>query len=560
MIRIGPVFFSAKRKWHILFVIIFLFFGLVLFVSKAYALYPYYLSKWRTYDQDRVYIQWNGSVSYVNLYHKDNTYLPDEEGGGSCSRGCTENVTRIQNGGSISGNFTFLKSFSVQAAYSGKSGVGRIIVKACGQTIVNQNLYLSGSGTPGFNNFPAGDWNVPTSGDCTWSISASGGYVDVRAITIGRRTSPAPTVNLKINNSDGPVSLIPPGSYTLSWTSANAGSCIASGSWNDQQATSGTLAFTNVPAGTYTYTLTCTNASGTAIDSVSANVYGLPTVDVKINGQNGPLAFDEPASFNITWSSTNASSCQAEENLPGPVGRSGSKSISGLPQGNYAYTVRCSNPMGAQAVDTVNVRINSSLPTVDLKIDNQDGPITLDSPASYTLTWNSQNATTCASSSTDDSWTGYIPASGTKALSGIEVGSRTYTVTCMNVSGSTTDSATAVVIAPLNGSISALYAKLLLFGPALGQPAQTLTGVVTGGEPPYQITVHVRSPFGVETTFSKTGSNWSLDPASSGDPNLGVTEKGTWTAWVTLRDSAGGTYTTSSVIWEVSWYPVHGRP
>lgn len=532
--------------------------ALAFVISTVYAIVPDYLKNGRTYDQERNYIQWNGSVSYVSLYHRDNTSLPPSEGGGSCGNGCTETVTRIQNGSSISGNFTFLNTFSIQAAYSGASGVGRVVVRACGQIIVDENLHVAGE--PGFNNFPSPAWSVPTSGDCTWSVSASGGYVDVRAVTTSFRSAPPPTVDLKINNTNGPISLSAPGSYTLSWMSNNAASCTASGSWSGSMATSASQAINNVSAGAYTYTLTCTNPSGSASDSVTANVYALPTVDVKVNNQNGPLTFTEPASFTVTWSSTNTSSCQAEGNLPGPVGLSDSKPFSGLFQGNYAYTVRCSNPMGAQAVDTVNVRVNPSPPTVDLKIDNQNGPVTRVSPASYTLTWSSQNATTCTASSTDSSWSGGASVSGTKAFSGIGIGTRTYTLTCTNVSGSVADSVTAEVVAPLSGSLSALYAKVLLFAPAVGHPAQTLTGTTSGGQPPYQVTVHIRAPFGVETTFSKSGSNWTLDPNNSGDANLGVTEKGVWTAWATLRDSAGKTYTTTSVIWEVSWYPVHGRP
>ena len=551
---------SKRRTFQILVAIAFAFCALALVISTVYAIVPDYLKNGRTYDQERNYIQWNGSVSYVTIYHKDNTSLPPSEGGGSCANGCTETVTRIQNGSSISGNFTFLNTFSIQAAMTGDHNVGTAVVRACGQVIASQNLYAAGAGSPGFNNYPSPAWSVPTAGDCAWTITASGGYVDVRAVTTSYRSTAAPTVDLKINNTNGPVTQSAPGSYTLSWSSTNAASCTASGSWSGSKATSGSQAINNVSAGAYTYTLTCTNPNGSASDSVTANIYALPTVDVKVNNQNDPLTFTEPASFTVTWSSANASSCQAEGNLPGPVGLSGSKPISGLLQGNYAYTVRCSNPAGAQAVDSVNVRINPSPPTLDLKIDNQDGPITRVSPASYTLTWSSLNATTCTASSTDSSWSGSVSVSGTKAFNGIGVGTRTYTLTCTNISGSVADSVTAMVVAPLSGSISALYAKLLLFAPAVGQPGQTLTGTVSGGEPPYQVTVHIRSPFGVETTFSKSGSNWTLDSNNSGNANLGVTEKGVWTAWATLRDSAGRTYTTSSVIWEVSWYPVHGRP
>jgi hypothetical protein len=169
----------------------------VLTVQTVLAISPDYLKSGRTYDQERTYIQWNGSVSYVSLYHRDNTSLPASEGGVNCNNGCTETVTRIQNGGSVSGNFTFLKTFNVQVAYTGDSSVGKAIIRACGTVIATVDLYTPGSGAPGFNNFPSPAWNVPTSGDCTWSITASGGYVDFRAVTTSYRDSPPPTVDLK---------------------------------------------------------------------------------------------------------------------------------------------------------------------------------------------------------------------------------------------------------------------------------------------------------------------------------------------------------------------------
>jgi len=538
----------------------------VLTVQTVLAISPDYLKSGRTYDQERTYIQWNGSVSYVSLYHRDNTSLPASEGGASCGNGCTETVTRIQNGSSVSGNFTFLKTFNVQVAYTGDSSVGKAIIRACGTVIATVNLYTPGSGAPGFNNFPSPAWNVPTSGDCTWSITASGGYVDFRAVTTSYRDSPPPTVDLQINNSQGPLSQTAPGGYTLSWTSTNASSCSASGNWSGAQSVSGSQGYSNIAAGTYTYTLTCTNPTGSASDSVTAYVFAPPSVDVKANYLDGPLSLFEPASYTVTWSSANASSCQAEGNLTGSTplqgafGLNGSQTYNNILQGTYNYTVRCFNPVGAQVVDTVQVRINPLPPTVDLRVEGVNGPITRVSPANYTLSWVSQYATTCSASSSDNGWTGSIVLSENRTFASIPIGTHTYTVTCSNVSGTASDTVTVYVVAPLSGTISVTYARLLLFAPNLGQPAQTLLGTATGGEPPYSIAVHVRAPSGVEISLSRSGTSWTVTPQNSGDINFGTTEQGIWTAWADLTDSAGRTYRTSSVIWEVAWHPVHGQP
>lgn len=719
---------QKKRKWlRRLAIFAFVLMALAFGSSTVRAIFPEYLKNGRTYDQERNYIQWNGSVAYINLYHKDNTSLPASEGGTYCGNGCTEQVTRIEDGSSISGNFTYLQTFNVQVAYSGDSNVGSAIIRACGQVIRNEDLYIPNQGTPGFNNLPSPAWNVPTAGDCTWSITASGGYVDFRAVTTVYRTTPAPTVDLKVNSSNGPLNVGAPGSYTLSWTSTNAASCSASGSWSGAQATNSSQAYSNVAAGAYTYSITCTNPAGSATDSVTVNVLSVPTVsvsapaavtapasytatwtssnatsctgssrfntltgltgskaetnlpvgsydytvtctnavgaiasdtkrtvvyaapfvdlkvdgsdgpaltrtgpasysaswtssnatqcigssrlagysgllgsraetnipagttydytvtcqnaagttvsdtirmivvaaptvDVRVNGSNGPLTFTEPASYTVTWSSTNATACSALNNLSGPIGTSGSTAFSNVVQAVYRYTVQCDNAAGTTASDTVMVTVNPPPPTVDLKINDGNGPVTLVAPGAYTLTWTSQNAASCSASSTDGMWSGSQIANSSKALTNIGVGVRTYSITCTNVSGSTTDSVTANVIAPLTGTISILYSKLLLFGPAMGTPAQVVNGTVSGGEAPYQTTVVVRSPYGVQTTFRLSGASWSLDSVVSGDPNLGVSEKGTWSARAEIRDAGGRLFQTNSVTWEVSWYPVHGRP
>lgn len=79
-------------------------------------------------------------------------------------------------------------------------------------------------------------------------------------------------------------------STTLTWSSTNATTCTASGSWVGLKGTSGGPQTTGVlPAGTYTYTLTCTGPGGSDDDSVVivvGPVGGTCTI--------GPLEFPEP--------------------------------------------------------------------------------------------------------------------------------------------------------------------------------------------------------------------------------------------------------------------------
>jgi hypothetical protein len=67
---------------------------------------------------------------------------------------------------------------------------------------------------------------------------------------------PAPTLAL------GAPSVMVGSSTTLTWSAANATSCTASGSWTGPMATSGTQTITPSAAGSDTYSLVCTNATG----------------------------------------------------------------------------------------------------------------------------------------------------------------------------------------------------------------------------------------------------------------------------------------------------------
>jgi len=546
---------TRHAKWRLIVAIsLFLAFHLYGVHIASAAIFPEYLRNGRTYDQESSFIQWTGTVAYVNLFHRDNTSLPPSEGGASCVSGCTEQVTRIQDGSSVSGNFTYLSTFNIQAANSGDTQVGRVIVQACGQIIYSEDLYAPNQSVPGFVNLPVPTWNVPTAGDCVWSISASGGYVDVRAVTTVYRTTSVPIVDLKVNNSNGPLNLVGPASYNLTWTTTNAASCSASNSWGGAQATNGSQAFSGIASGTYTYTITCTNPAGSASDSVTVNVFSAPTVTV-----SAPASLTAPASFTATWTSSNAISCTGSNRFSGLSGLSGSRVEISLPAGEYDYTVTCTNAAGATASATKRTVVYAA-PVVDVKLDGTDGPeVTIPGPASYTVTWTSADAVQCNGSSR---LAGYSGLSGSRAEVNVPSGTAyEYTVVCTNALGAAArDSIRVYVLTPLSGTISAAHARLLLFASNLAQPAQTLIGTASGGTPVYTTIIHVRAPSGLETLYPQSGSAWTITPLSVNDSNFGTAEEGTWTAWGVITDAAGAMYRTASVSWDVAWYPVHGRP
>jgi hypothetical protein len=121
--------------------------------------------------------------------HKDGTSLPADEGGASCNvqGGCEEQVTRIDAGGSIWGRFREATGFRVQLALEGDAGVGTAVVEACEQTVGSFPLGADTNGLPGFVNFPQAvpSWAVPTLEPCVWRLTATEGFVHIRAVDVG---------------------------------------------------------------------------------------------------------------------------------------------------------------------------------------------------------------------------------------------------------------------------------------------------------------------------------------------------------------------------------------
>jgi len=89
---------------------------------------------------------------------------------------------------------------------------------------------------------------------------AGAGFVQAdAAVTFVPAIIPAaPTLTLSAS------SITVGGSSTLTWASANTTGCTASGSWTGAETSNGTMAETPSAAGSYTYTLACTNAAGTS--------------------------------------------------------------------------------------------------------------------------------------------------------------------------------------------------------------------------------------------------------------------------------------------------------
>ncbi len=121
-----------------------------------------------------------------------------------------------------------------------------------------------GSGALSLN--PTTTYFVRTFNDTQHSNTAS---FNIPACTL------APTVDLRANGVDGPITIANSTSALLTWTTTNSPtSCTASNTWSGSKTISGGNESTGALTGpnAFTYALTCTNTSGTNSDSVTVNV------------------------------------------------------------------------------------------------------------------------------------------------------------------------------------------------------------------------------------------------------------------------------------------------
>lgn len=224
------------------------------------------------------------------------------------------------------------------------------------------------------------------------------------------------TVDLKVSNTNGPVTISYNGSVSLSWTSTLATSCTASGAWTGTKATAGSQVISGILA-SGTYTLTCNGVS----DSVAV-VVTPPTVDLKIGTSDGPVTIPYNGSFTLAWTTKLATACAASGAWTGAKVLNGSLAVTAVTT-NRTYTLTCNG-----VTDSISVVVTQ--PTVDLKVAGSDGPVNIPYNGSFTLSWTTKLATACTATG---SWTGAKLLNGSLLVSNVTA-NKTYTLTCNGVS------------------------------------------------------------------------------------------------------------------------------
>lgn len=347
-----------------------------------------------------------------------------------------------------SGSFQFKEPTSIDPTWTGWDGTYDIYV-------YKQGLSRSASNPA---NCGVNTWNQPSNGaGYTWTfnlpstLQCGTNYIgDVALhntnVAVSWNTNfstsacptPVPTMSMSASATTIPYN----SSVTITWSSTNATSCnivFASTSWLGL-ASSGSRAVTLTS--TTTFTGMCGGPGGGSNSAgVVVNVQPQPvsTANIKANGSDAPSPIPYNSGVTISWTSSNASSCSV-------TGTSSTTTSGSFASGNLTasktYTANCG---GAADQVVVNVQGPPPAPSVDIKANNSNGPISISSNTAATLTWAIASASSCSASSgmPSGNWsTGGSNSSGVST--GILTTNKTYSITC----GSASDSVVVNVSSP----------------------------------------------------------------------------------------------------------------
>ena len=291
-----------------------------------------------------------------------------------------------------------------------------------------------------------GGWSGsrPTGGNATigplatsteYSLSCAGPNGATVATVVVSVAAPAepPTITLSASPTDVALN----GHTSLEWTSNGATSCVAAGGpWTGTKATRGSESVGPLSSST-AFNLSCTGIGGTTSLSVTVNIVAAPSVQLAAN----PASVSAGGTSKLTWSSTNATSCEASGGWGGSRPASGSASIGPLAT-STAYSLSCTGLSGT-TVESILVTVagTAAPPTLALSAT----PTSVAPGGQTSLEWTSSGATSCVAAG--GPWTGAKPTRGLEAV-GQLLSSAEFSLSCTGIGGSTTQLVTVSVVAP----------------------------------------------------------------------------------------------------------------
>ena len=194
---------------------------------------------------------------------------------------------------------------------------------------------------------------------------------------------------------------------------------------------------------TYYFKVAAVNAAGVGAKSNELSATPTPMTHVALWLSHSTVAAGQSATLN--WVASNATACTATGAWNGSPSFSGSQTLA-LAAGSYTFTLGCEGANGTDE-ESATLTVTPAAPIVAIGLDDT----AIDAGEGATLTWSSTSAESCTAS---DAWSGDRATAGSLVVQPAVAGSYTYTLTCGNDDGETTQSVTLSVSDPAGPTLT----------------------------------------------------------------------------------------------------------
>jgi hypothetical protein len=172
--------------------------------------------------------------------------------------------------------------------------------------------------------------------DCTGGGGSTSRSVTVEVVP----AAPLPTVTLTAS----PAQVTAGSSTTLTWSSADADSCTASGGWSGERATSGSETVAGLSA-TTSFTLSCTGAGGTASSTATVGVSAPPPAP-SLSFWSMTEKVNQGREATLRWEAAGVTSCTAGGAWSGAREITGAERVA-VPDRRVEFELTCEGGDGA---------------------------------------------------------------------------------------------------------------------------------------------------------------------------------------------------------------------
>ena len=367
---------------------------------------------------------------------------------------------------------------------------------------------------------------------CTGTV-ATNNQVVIDSVEIN--VYPPPTVDLEVNEEDGPVPINEGSPAQITWGSNNATGCIGTNFTILGGAESGSVTKYPSPP-SIRYSISCVSSYGTgetATDYVDVNI--TPVGELNISAS--PSTIWNGESSTLSWSGNNISNCSIDNSI-GSVSTSGSRST-GILSNNTTYTITCTQDVGGTISKSTTVSVEPN-PVADLKVDGQDNDKSITLTDSVSLTWNNTNSSSCSNNFTGSPTLSGGPLTRTPSTN------TTYTHTCSKtVNGSTRTDTDSITV-----SVSEAPSSINIAAQGPTDPAPTNTpNTITSGDPVTLTWTGTEIEPGTCSINQGVGSVGNPPSNTSVSPTISTT----YTITCTKTTAAGGGIITDFI--EIPVYP-----